>query len=186
MEHRSLTLGEVLDGDRMAVSMYNVSFKESFERKTLCTIELKEEDIAMLKHAIEDLYYFEFVYGKSLLLWQLSSPRVTFFLYCMPACNVDDVPIRGFIGHLEEGSFLPHNHKTFLWTHLHFSFEHNGDQVRLRIGAMVSGSYGMMLSGMVLSGMMLSGMVLSGMVLSGMMLSGMVLSGMMLSGMVLS
>ncbi len=45
-------------------------------------------------------------------------------------CVVDDVPIRGFIGHLEEGSFLPHNHKTFLWTHLHFSFEYNGDQVR--------------------------------------------------------
>ena len=42
----------------------------------------------------------------------------------------DDLPIRGFIGHLEEGSFLPHNHKTFLWTHLHFSFEYNKDQVR--------------------------------------------------------
>ena len=41
----------------------------------------------------------------------------------------DDLPIRGFIGHLEEGSFLPHHHKTFLWTHLHFSFEYNGDQV---------------------------------------------------------
>ena len=41
----------------------------------------------------------------------------------------DDLPIRGFIGHLEEGSILPHNHKTYLWTHLHFSFEYNGDQV---------------------------------------------------------
>lgn len=44
-------------------------------------------------------------------------------------CTTDDLPIRGFIGHLEEGSILPHNHKTFLWTHLHFSFEYNGDQV---------------------------------------------------------
>lgn len=26
IEHRSLTLGEVLDGDRMAVSLYNISF----------------------------------------------------------------------------------------------------------------------------------------------------------------
>ena len=42
----------------------------------------------------------------------------------------DDLPIRGFIGHLEEGTFLPHNHKTYLWTHLHFAFEYNGDQVR--------------------------------------------------------
>lgn len=41
----------------------------------------------------------------------------------------DDLPIRGFIGHLEEGSFLPHRHKTFLWSHLHFHFEYNEDQV---------------------------------------------------------
>ena len=59
-----MTLGEVLDGDRMAVSMYNISFKESFERKTLCTNELGEKDIDRLRHAIEDLYYFEFVYGE--------------------------------------------------------------------------------------------------------------------------
>lgn len=50
----------------MAVSMYNVSFKESFERKILCTNELGAEDVDKLKHAIEDLYYFEFVYGNCL------------------------------------------------------------------------------------------------------------------------
>lgn len=49
----------------MAVSMYNISFKESFERKALCTNQLDDDDIAKLKHAIEDLYYFEFVYGKA-------------------------------------------------------------------------------------------------------------------------
>lgn len=27
IEHRSLTLGEVLDGDRMAVSLYDIGFK---------------------------------------------------------------------------------------------------------------------------------------------------------------
>ena len=69
VEHRSLTLGEVLDGDRMAVSMYNISFKKNFDLKSLCTIELEEKDISQLKHAIEDLYYFEFVYGKSLGCW---------------------------------------------------------------------------------------------------------------------
>lgn len=30
VEHRSLTLGEVLDGDRMAVAMYDVKFKRKF------------------------------------------------------------------------------------------------------------------------------------------------------------
>lgn len=103
IEHRSLTLGEILDGDRMAVSLYQIGFKESFERKVLCTKEMTNSDMDLIKEAIEDLYYFEFVF--------------------------DDMPIRGFIGHLEEGSFLPHNHKTFLWSHLHFHFEYNEDQV---------------------------------------------------------
>jgi len=49
----------------MALSMYEVSFKESFERKFLCTNELSESDISRLKHAIEDLYYFECVFGKA-------------------------------------------------------------------------------------------------------------------------
>ncbi len=38
--------------------------------------------------------------------------------------------MRGFIGHLEEGGFLPHNHKIYLWAHLHFNIEYNEDQVR--------------------------------------------------------
>ena len=42
----------------------------------------------------------------------------------------DDIPVRGFIGHLEEGGFLPHNHKIYLWSHLHFNVEYNEDQVR--------------------------------------------------------
>lgn len=103
MVFRSLTLGEVLAGDRMALSTYSIRFKESFDRKELCVVELKRHDLHKLTEAIEDLYYFEFVY--------------------------DELPIRGFIGHLEEGSFLPHHHKTFLWTHLHFTFTYNGDQV---------------------------------------------------------
>eukprot|EP00112_Aurelia_sp_Birch-Aquarium-sp1_P006702 Seg1734.4 transcript_id=Seg1734.4/GoldUCD/mRNA.D3Y31 product="Transmembrane 9 superfamily member 1" protein_id=Seg1734.4/GoldUCD/D3Y31 len=68
VEHKSLTLGEVLDGDRMAVAQYKLLFK-------------------------------------------------------------DDLPVRGFIGHLEESGFLPHKHKIFLWSHLTFNFEYNKDQV---------------------------------------------------------
>lgn len=52
----------------MAVSMYNISFKESFERKVLCTTTLESVDISKLQEAIEDLYYFEFVYGKTIFV----------------------------------------------------------------------------------------------------------------------
>ncbi|XP_014669374.1 PREDICTED: transmembrane 9 superfamily member 1-like isoform X2 [Priapulus caudatus] len=103
IEHKSLSLGEVLDGDRMAVSLYEILFKKDEERKTLCKVVLKEADVQQLRSAIEDLYYFEFA--------------------------IDQLPLRGFIGRLEEGSFLPHHHEVYLWVHLHFNIEYNGDQI---------------------------------------------------------
>ncbi|XP_064480299.1 transmembrane 9 superfamily member 1-like [Ornithodoros turicata] len=101
--HRSLSLGEVLDGDRMAESLYDIKFKVPIEKQQLCTVHLSVADFNQLKAAIEDLYYFEFVID-SLRLW-------------------------GFIGHLEEGSFIPHKHKVYLWTHLTFNIEYNGEKV---------------------------------------------------------
>lgn len=64
IEHRSLTLGEVLDGDRMAVSLYEIGFKESFNRRVLCTKTMSETELDFIKEAVEDLYYFEFIYGE--------------------------------------------------------------------------------------------------------------------------
>ena len=62
--HRDLTLGEVLDGDRMAVSLYEANFTMPVPHKELCTKILSKEDISKLQEAIEDLYYFEFVFGR--------------------------------------------------------------------------------------------------------------------------
>ena len=45
----------------------------------------------------------------------------------------DDLPLRGFIGHLEEGGFLPHTHKVFLWKHLNFNIQYNQDQVSVAV-----------------------------------------------------
>ncbi|XP_031570268.1 transmembrane 9 superfamily member 1-like [Actinia tenebrosa] len=103
VEHRSLTLGEVLKGDRMAVAMYDIHFKTDIENRVLCEVSMSKSGLETLRSAIEDLYYFEF--------------------------NFDDLPIRGFIGHLEEGHILPHRHKIYLWSHLHFAVEYNGNQV---------------------------------------------------------
>lgn len=64
IHHASLTLGEVLAGDRKAISDYSIGFKESFDRKELCGVELAGEAVERLKEAIEDLYYFEFVFGR--------------------------------------------------------------------------------------------------------------------------
>ncbi|XP_023581144.1 transmembrane 9 superfamily member 1 isoform X1 [Trichechus manatus latirostris] len=59
--------------------------------------------VEQLRQAIEELYYFEFV--------------------------VDDLPIRGFVGYMEESGFLPHTHKIGLWTHLDFHLEFHRDQI---------------------------------------------------------
>jgi transmembrane 9 superfamily protein 1 len=71
--------------------------------KLLCKITLKAQDIEKIQDAVEELYYFEFV--------------------------ADELPMRGFIGHLEETGFLPHSHHTHLWTHLHFQFLFNGNHI---------------------------------------------------------
>ena len=64
IEHRSLSLGEVLDGDRMAKSLYDIKFGTNIDLTTLCTVKLNEKELESLELAIEDLYYFEFVVGK--------------------------------------------------------------------------------------------------------------------------
>lgn len=66
IEHKSLTLGEVLDGDRMAKSQYKIKFKQNIEDQVLCTNEVSLKDINTLKSAIEDFYFFEFVAGNTL------------------------------------------------------------------------------------------------------------------------
>ncbi|XP_026546192.1 transmembrane 9 superfamily member 1 [Notechis scutatus] len=103
IRHKSLTLGEVLDGDRMAESMYEIHFRQNVEKKILCQKKLSLDEVERLRQAIEELYYFEFV--------------------------VDDLPLRGFVGYMEESGFLPHTHKIGLWTHLDFYLEWNGDRI---------------------------------------------------------
>ena len=51
------------------VSWYHVRhyifFVESAQNKELCTVQIDAKELEQLKEAIEDLYYFEFVLGKS-------------------------------------------------------------------------------------------------------------------------
>lgn len=45
IRHKSLTLGEVLDGDRMAESMYKIRFRENVEKEVLCEMQLSPEQV---------------------------------------------------------------------------------------------------------------------------------------------
>eukprot|EP00049_Salpingoeca_infusionum_P018821 m.358922 g.358922 ORF g.358922 m.358922 type:complete len:591 (-) comp18344_c0_seq1:231-2003(-) len=101
---RSLTLGEVLDGDRMANALHSIKFKTDVTNKELCTMKLSADDIQTLSDAIDDLYYFEFI--------------------------IDDLPVRGFLGQIEEHVIdLPSIFKVYLWTHMTFTIEYNDKQI---------------------------------------------------------
>ena len=41
VEHKSLTLGEVLDGDRMALSLYDIRFLRKCRRHAACDVLLR-------------------------------------------------------------------------------------------------------------------------------------------------
>uniref|UniRef100_W5LYE8 Transmembrane 9 superfamily member n=1 Tax=Lepisosteus oculatus TaxID=7918 RepID=W5LYE8_LEPOC len=45
VRHKALSLGEVLDGDRMAESLYEIRFRENAERKALCELTLTEKEV---------------------------------------------------------------------------------------------------------------------------------------------
>ncbi|CBY36864.1 unnamed protein product [Oikopleura dioica] len=85
----------------MAYSLYDIRFKKNEAKKTLCQVTLETEDIEKLKQAIRELYYFEF--------------------------NIDNLPVRGFIGHFEESGLIPvpHVERCYLWSSLHFTFMYN-------------------------------------------------------------
>jgi transmembrane 9 superfamily member 1 len=98
-----LTLGEVLDGDRMAKSMFKISFRQNIDFTELCDVKLTKSDVHKLEEAIEDLYYFEFI--------------------------IDDIPLRGFLGTLEELNIISHLHKLYVDTHYQFYIYYNDNKV---------------------------------------------------------
>ena len=81
-----------------------VSFVEKVENRALCTLKLNVEELNRLRLSIEEFYYFEFV--------------------------VDDIPIRAFLGQVEETNLFPHQHHIYIYTHHHFDFHINHNQVR--------------------------------------------------------
>lgn len=83
--------------------MYKLKFLEKSTEQVLCKLQLNAADIERLVHAIEELFFFEFV--------------------------LDDLPVRGFVGKFEEEGVFPHRHQTYLYTKHTFQIEYNGDHI---------------------------------------------------------
>ncbi|XRB23606.1 transmembrane 9 superfamily member [Pseudoscourfieldia marina] len=105
VEHKTEDLGEVLEGDRLVNSAYDVSFRVDKESEALCSKTLNEKDLGKFRQAVKDDYYFQMYY--------------------------DDLPIWGFIGKTEK--ILRRGAKPefryYLFTHVHFDISYNGDRI---------------------------------------------------------
>uniref|UniRef100_A0A915IV59 Transmembrane 9 superfamily member n=1 Tax=Romanomermis culicivorax TaxID=13658 RepID=A0A915IV59_ROMCU len=102
--HKKLSLAELMNGDRMAESIYNISFRVDTPKTALCNkFQYKASELISMLRAIEANYYFEFI--------------------------IDNIILRNFLGNVEEISIFPHKHKVFLFTHHHFIFEYNNEEI---------------------------------------------------------
>jgi MFS family permease len=97
-------LGQVLKGDRLANSLYDLRFKDPRNKVVICHHSLDGEQQKAFRNAIDEDYYFELV--------------------------VDELPMFGFIGETEVLQEPTQNvTHYYLFTHLDFSFSYNNDRI---------------------------------------------------------
>jgi transmembrane 9 superfamily member 1 len=103
--NKALTLSEILDGDRLTESQYDIRFLKEIPTSVICEKTFLPQDIDLLRRAVEQLYYYEFV--------------------------LDGILIRGFLGHMKvnQNAADGKGRSAFIWKHLHFVIEYNDEDV---------------------------------------------------------
>ncbi|CAL9214169.1 unnamed protein product [Arabidopsis halleri] len=99
------TLGEVLNGDRLMSSLYELKFREDKTHLVLCRKRLTSSDVARFRDTIAQDYYFQMYY--------------------------DDLPLWGFVGKVEGDYFGQEEQHTkyYIFSHLKFNVLYNADEV---------------------------------------------------------
>lgn len=99
------TIGEVLNGDRLTNTLYELNFREEKHRTTLCPKKLKAADIAKFRDAVINDFYFQMFY--------------------------DDLPLWAFVGKVEDESWNTGEKrpKYYLFKHVQFDAVYNDNQV---------------------------------------------------------
>lgn len=99
------SLGEILNGDRLTNSLYELKFRESRNLVALCQKSLHKDEVAKFRDAITSEYYFQMYY--------------------------DDLPLWGFIGKVDKEDWNLHENgpRYYLFTHVQFDALYNGNQV---------------------------------------------------------
>ncbi|GFQ02958.1 transmembrane 9 superfamily member 5 [Phtheirospermum japonicum] len=100
------SLGEVLNGDRLANALHDLEFAVNKTGVVLCQQNLNRGDVAKFRDAITNDFYYQMYYD-------------------------DDLPIWAFIGKVENESWAVDGTglKYFLFTRVQFDVVYNGNQV---------------------------------------------------------
>ncbi|GFH12662.1 transmembrane 9 superfamily member [Haematococcus lacustris] len=101
-EYKIEDLGEVLEGDRLVDTAYQLKFRTDVDNALLCTKKLGTEELRQFRYAVQQDYYFQMYY--------------------------DDLPVWGFIGKVEK-IIQTGQRKQYLFTHFHFDLFYNDDNV---------------------------------------------------------
>ncbi|KAJ0237782.1 Transmembrane 9 superfamily member 5 [Hirschfeldia incana] len=113
------TLGEVLNGDRLMSSLYDLKFREDKTNTVLCHKRLTSSDISRFRDIIAQDFYFQMYY--------------------------DDLPLWGFVGKLER-DYSGHageeeNAKYYIFSHLNFNVLYNAADEVIAIQSLSDPSY---------------------------------------------
>ncbi|EXB38443.1 Putative phagocytic receptor 1b [Morus notabilis] len=97
------TIGEVLNGDRLTNTLYELNFREGKSHTTLCHKKLKASEVAIFRNAVIRDFYFQMYY--------------------------DDLPLWAFVGKVEEEYWNLSGPKYYLFKHVQFDVVYNDNQV---------------------------------------------------------
>jgi hypothetical protein len=101
-DNKPLTLGEVVDGNRIVATQYDIAFRQDTSVTTLCKRQLSSDDLAAFRKAVSKNYYFQFLF--------------------------DDLPAWGYVGKVVSDESSSKS-KLLLFTHFQFELAYNDDRV---------------------------------------------------------
>lgn len=96
LQHKPESLGEVVDGNRLINTSYDIHFKQDVPEQRLCTLTLKRDDLSKLRKAMVDDYYFQLI--------------------------LDDMPMWGFLGS-KEHVVRNDGPRARYWLNTHYHFD---------------------------------------------------------------
>ncbi|MCO5601910.1 hypothetical protein L7F22_056036 [Adiantum nelumboides] len=100
--HKWGGLGEVLEGNELIDSQFDIKFKKDVQRIIICKLNLDENKVQEFKDAIENTYWFEFF--------------------------MDDLPLWGFVGEFHPGK-KEEDSVHLLYTHKGLHIKYNNNQI---------------------------------------------------------